>query len=129
MKAMLEGGITLSSYISIIQKFLVELRLTTCCSTSLHTTLLPPTCISIGFVSIFLARASICLGNVAENITVCRSGRILSMILFTWNHHWIIYVLDKSTQNVSLFYVVFKSISVLYAGSCLAIFLNPFLLY
>uniref|UniRef100_A0A6B0TVK2 Putative secreted protein n=1 Tax=Ixodes ricinus TaxID=34613 RepID=A0A6B0TVK2_IXORI len=58
--------------------------ITMCCSTSLQTTLLPPTRISMGFMRIRLASASICLGNVAENITVCRSGRTESTIRITW---------------------------------------------
>ncbi len=40
-------------------------------------------CTSTGLVRIFLAKASICLGNVAENNTVCLSGRIQSRILLT----------------------------------------------
>lgn len=47
---------------------------TTCCSTSEQTTLLPPTCTSIGLLRILRAKASIALGKVAENITVCLSG-------------------------------------------------------
>lgn len=38
----------------------------------------------MGFVRIFLAKASTCLGNVAENITVWRVGCTLSIILITW---------------------------------------------
>lgn len=41
------------------------------------------TVISIGFIRIFFARASTCLGNVAENMTVCRDGWTLSIILIT----------------------------------------------
>lgn len=56
---------------------------TTCCSTSEHTMLLPPTCTSTGLDNILRARASMALGNVAENITVCRSGRMLSTMRMT----------------------------------------------
>jgi hypothetical protein len=38
---------------------------------------------SIGLVRIRRARASICRGNVALNITVCRSGLMFSIILIT----------------------------------------------
>jgi hypothetical protein len=41
------------------------------------------TWISIGLVRIRRARASICRGNVALNITVCRSGLMFSIILIT----------------------------------------------
>lgn len=56
---------------------------TTCCSTSEQTTLLPPTCTSMGLLRILRAKASIALGKVAENITVCRSGRTLSTMRMT----------------------------------------------
>lgn len=46
-----------------------------------ETTLLAPTVISKGCCKIFLAAASTVRGNVAENMTVCLSGRIFSMIL------------------------------------------------
>ena len=39
---------------------------------------------STGFIRIFLARASIWRGNVAENMTVCLSGLIQSIILITY---------------------------------------------
>lgn len=58
--------------------------LTTCCSTSEQTTLLPPTCTSIGLLRILRASASIALGKVAENMTVCRSGLTLSTMRITW---------------------------------------------
>jgi hypothetical protein len=41
------------------------------------------TWISIGLVRIRRASASICRGNVALNITVCRSGLMFSIILIT----------------------------------------------
>ena len=55
-------------------------RISTSCSMSEFTTLFPPTWISTGSLRADLASASIALGNVAENITVCRSGRRLFMI-------------------------------------------------
>lgn len=57
--------------------------LTTCCSTSEQTTLLPPTCTSMGLLRILRARASIALGKVAENMTVWRSGLTLSTMRIT----------------------------------------------
>ena len=59
---------------------------TTCCSTSEQTTLLPPTCTSMGLLRILRAKASIALGKVAENITVCLSGRTLSTMRMTWEN-------------------------------------------
>mmetsp|Transcript_10501 Transcript_10501/g.44677 ORF Transcript_10501/g.44677 Transcript_10501/m.44677 type:complete len:256 (-) Transcript_10501:872-1639(-) len=52
-------------------------RISTICSMSEFTTDFPPTVISTGSVSAARASASIARGNVAENITVCRSGRRL----------------------------------------------------
>uniref|UniRef100_A0A182QQ22 Uncharacterized protein n=1 Tax=Anopheles farauti TaxID=69004 RepID=A0A182QQ22_9DIPT len=51
--------------------------------THARTTDRPPTCTSIGFFRIRLASASIWRGNVALNITVCLSGRTLSMMRIT----------------------------------------------
>ena len=59
-----------------------------CCKTSCMLPVFPylnKHITSIGLSRIFLAKASIWRGNVAENMTVCLSGLIQSIILITWS--------------------------------------------
>mmetsp|Transcript_27462 Transcript_27462/g.67484 ORF Transcript_27462/g.67484 Transcript_27462/m.67484 type:complete len:337 (+) Transcript_27462:558-1568(+) len=55
-------------------------RISTTCSMSLFTTERPPTWISTGLFSARRASASMACGKVAENMTVCLSGRRLFMM-------------------------------------------------
>ncbi|OMH83980.1 hypothetical protein AX774_g2527, partial [Zancudomyces culisetae] len=62
-----------------------------------------PTEISTGRCRILRANASICLGNVAENNTVCRSGRIFVTIFITCGSNPISNIRSASsrTKNVA----------------------------